>query len=406
MTDETMHIERVEVTNFKRIKSVDISTADEAIVTIGGKNAQGKSSLLDAVWNTLGRKQTAVTMPIRDGESKAASTITLSGPDGTGLVATRTWKGERSTLTLRVKGSKANLDKPQEILDGIIGDFAFDPMAFATMPEKKRRDVLVDIVGVDVSEIDKNIAKAREERLLVGRDKKRVEGALAEAEPPAVDLPEEFVSVQDLVHEQAQRSTLTAKKDALRSEWQSVKAEIAKLEKRLTTIAQEGAVLESEIKDLRELGDINRDLANAESTNQAIHAAAEYRRIKAEFEEHDATYDSWTSVIEQLEADKAAKLAEITLPIDGLTFDDDSVYFNGVPFSQASAAERIRISVAIAVAMNPTLRVVCVKDATLMDEDQLALLKQIAAEHDVQLFLEMVGESGDYTVVLEDGAAK
>ena len=288
---EHMHIERVEVTNFKRIKSIDVDTAGEAVVTIGGKNAQGKSSMQDAIWNTLGGKQKAVEMPIRAGETKASSRITLSAPDGTGLIATRTWKGDRSALTLQVKGSKANLNKPQDVLDGIIGDFAFDPMAFATMPDKKRRDTLAEVVGVDVSEIDKRIAKAREERLLVGRDRKRVEGALEEAEPPAANLPTDFVSVQDLITERDQvervkRGTIDAEARAVQ-----LLGEIKRLEAERTELTDKAAKGLTWRETHRPVEEVAADIANAESTNAAIHAGTEYRRLKGEFEIYDEKYE-------------------------------------------------------------------------------------------------------------------
>lgn len=193
----TMRIERIEVQDFKKLQTVDITT-DGDVITIGGKNAQGKSSLQDAIWNTLAGKQAAVTEPIRQGQSKATATITLAREDGTGLVATRTWKGERSVLTLKVKGGKMNLDEPQTRLNQILGPFTFDPMAFATMKDKDRRDALVELVGVDVSEFDAEIKRLTEERLLAGRDKRRVEGALGEAQPPASGLPKDFVSLGEL----------------------------------------------------------------------------------------------------------------------------------------------------------------------------------------------------------------
>lgn len=400
-----MHIKHVEIENFKRLRAVDVDTSG-SVITIGGNNAQGKSSFIDAIWNTLGGKQKAVEMPIRAGESKASSMITLEAEDGTGLVATRIWKGDRSTVKLRVKGSKADLDKPQEILNDLIGPFSFDPVAFATMPEKKRRDTLVDLVGVDVTEIDSNIDDLRAERLLVGRDRDRVKGALAEAESPAANLPENYVSVTDLISERDETARVAAGIERFQGDVQGIDSQIEALQ-------QQRADLQSKIQKgmqwldgRRGLGVIRSEIDNAESTNQAINAASEYRRLKADFTTYDDTYDALTGKINAAEDQKAALLAETKLPIEGLSFDDESVYYNDVPFSQVSAAERIRICFAMAVAYEPNLRVVCIKDASLLDGQSLALLHDLAEQHGVQLFLEMVGANDDYTVVLEDGEVK
>ncbi len=400
---EPMHIERIEVENFKRLRTVDIST-DGDVITIGGKNAQGKSSLQDAIWNTIGGKQKAVTEPVRAGERKASSTITLSRPDGTGLVATRTWKPNgQSTLTLKAKGGKMNLDQPQTRLNDLLGPFMFDPMEFANMEPKKRRDALVELVGVDVTEFDDEIARLTQERLLTGRDKKRVQGALDEAEPPASGLPAEFVSVTALSEQIGNVDRVGRRIGDAQERREEIALQIERLQAEDVELLEKQAKGSQWLATQPRLEDLKEQFENAESTNQAIHAAAEYRRLAGELEGYETAYEEGTAAIRAAEQAKADLLASANLPLEGLTFDDEGVFYNGVPFGQASSAERIRVSVAMAVAHNPELRVVSVKDASLMDEDSLALLKQIAAEHGVQLFLEVVGSDESTTVVLEDG---
>lgn len=77
--------------------------------------------------------------------------------------------------------------------------------------------------------------------------------------------------------------------------------------------------------------------------------------------------------------------------------------FNGVPFVQASAAERLKVSVAMAMALNPELRVICIRDASLLDDDSKRALMALAEEHDYQIWYEVVGDGGEVGVVIEDG---
>ena len=80
------------------------------------------------------------------------------------------------------------------------------------------------------------------------------------------------------------------------------------------------------------------------------------------------------------------------------------VTFQGVPFSQASSAEQIRVSVAMAMAMNPRLRVLRIKDGSLLDDQALAALREQVAENDFQLWLEVVTTSTEGgAVIIEDG---
>ena len=93
------------------------------------------------------------------------------------------------------------------------------------------------------------------------------------------------------------------------------------------------------------------------------------------------------------------------MPVAGLGFDESGVTFGGVPFGQASSAEQIRVSLAMAMALNPTLRVIRIMDGSLLDADSMAAIRAAAEEHDVQVWIEVVGDGdGDpATIVIDDG---
>ena len=99
---------------------------------------------------------------------------------------------------------------------------------------------------------------------------------------------------------------------------------------------------------------------------------------------------------------KAETLADANLPVKGLAFTENSVTFDGLPLEQASQAQQLRISVAIASALNPKLRAMLVRDGSLLDAESLALLKAEATTADLQLWLEQVGKDGE-GIVIEDG---
>jgi hypothetical protein len=74
-----------------------------------------------------------------------------------------------------------------------------------------------------------------------------------------------------------------------------------------------------------------------------------------------------------------------------------------VPLVQASAAQKLRVSVALGLAMNPRLKVLLVRDASLLDATSLALVAQMAADADAQVWLERVGDGDPTAVVIADG---
>ncbi len=92
--------------------------------------------------------------------------------------------------------------------------------------------------------------------------------------------------------------------------------------------------------------------------------------------------------------------------INGLAFDAEGVTFNGIPFQQCSSAEQVRIAVAVAAALNPKIRVIRIADGSLLDSASMAEIERLAKEHDMQIWIERVDESGGVGIVIEDGAVR
>ena len=100
----------------------------------------------------------------------------------------------------------------------------------------------------------------------------------------------------------------------------------------------------------------------------------------------------------------ARAVAAAHMPIEGLAFDDEGVTYNGLPFRQCSASEQLRVSVAMCMAVNPTVRVIRITDGSLLDSDSLALIAEMAGANDFQVWCEVVDESGQLGITIEDGS--
>ena len=106
------------------------------------------------------------------------------------------------------------------------------------------------------------------------------------------------------------------------------------------------------------------------------------------------------------QAEAATSRLHAEFPVDGLGFDESGVTYQGVPFKQASSAEQLRVSLAMAIALNPKLRVIRIADGSLLDSDNLALIEAAAKESDYQVWIEMVGDGNGRGIVIEDGEVK
>ena len=53
---------------------------------------------------------------------------------------------------------------------------------------------------------------------------------------------------------------------------------------------------------------------------------------------------------------------------------------------------------------NPELRVIRIKDGSLLDADGMAMLKAMASENDFQIWIERVADNDPIAVAIEDGS--
>jgi len=109
-----------------------------------------------------------------------------------------------------------------------------------------------------------------------------------------------------------------------------------------------------------------------------------------------------TAEIGALDQAKEDAFAQAQFPIPGLSFGDGCFLFNGVPLAQASSAEQLRTSMAIAMASSPKLRVIRITDGSLLDDASMAEVERMAEENDFQVWVEQVGEKVG-GIIIRDG---
>jgi regulator of replication initiation timing len=415
-----MRIIQLTAENFKRLRAVQIKP-DGNIVQITGRNAQGKTSCLDAISTVLGGAGQTCRAPIRKGQEKAKIICDLGD-----LTVTRTFTATGGgTLTVANKEG-ARFTSPQAVLDKLVGRLSFDPLAFSRMDSNHQLETLKTIVGLDFTKDDSRRADLYEERTAVNRELKAREAQLARV-PEHTGTPDKEESIADLASEYARRQrvntqnaaarreaeTLTAQLDRLRREYTSIEVEIDSLRKRLTAKndeiqtatrqADERTAAVAELKD-EDVAEIQTRMSAAEELNQRVRQNADRAKLAASISDLSAKSDSLTEQIGSVDAGKTEKLAAAKFPVDGLSFDETGVTFGGLPFEQASSAEQLRISVAIGIALNPKLKVLLIRDGSLLDADSLKLVAEMAADSDAQVWVERVDDTRKVGVVIEDGS--
>lgn len=408
-----MKIVQLTAENVKKLKVVDITPAED-LVQITGKNGSGKSSVLDSIWWALGGTSNIQSQPIRQGAESARIRLNLGE-----IIVTRRFSDKGSTLTVE-NGEGAKYSSPQKMLDELIGELSFDPLAFSNMDPKKQYDELKRIakIEIDLDAIDAANKSDYEKRTAFNRDAKNYE---VQAQGIAVQIADDAqpVDTTSLMNEMQRAADHNSEID-VRTERRSQVAE------GIRTMKGKEAALTAELAKLQtQIAEDEIRLANAEPLPAKIDVAQlraqidQAESVKAEIQKRDNKKqyiakakqaqdeaEKLTRLMKAREDQKAIALQNAQMPIPNLGLNEGKVVLNGIPFEQSSSAEQLRTSVAIAMAANPKLRVIRIKDGSLLDDDGLRMIAEMARDKDYQVWIERVDSSGKIGIVMEDGSVK
>lgn len=409
-----MKIIQLKSENFKKIKAIEITPGDKSTIVISGKNGQGKSSILDSIFVALGGKPSDLTKPIREGEERATIEVEL-----TDYFVTRTFKQGSSKLEVVGKLTGEVMKSPQALLDKIIGTLAFDPLEFQNMKATEQRATLLKLTNLDLD----SFAKKRESLYTERHDEGVAMNQYPELTFPEIAEAERIIATGKIdITALSNEITEATKKEGATKENQRQVAEISQkiadinneikaLELRRSALVEElqkAFIIESALKAQPKL-DIE---AAQKKINEAENINAVYVKAEMALKQHEdrkkikVRWEELSKKIDELDAERNSKLQQAKMPIDGLSVTDDNVTYKNIPFSQLSSAEKLKISMSIAMAMKPELRVIRIADGSLLDDDNMNVIKEMAGDKDFQVWIEKVDSSGKVGIYIEEGEIK
>ena len=415
-----MRIIKLQAENVKKLKAVEITPTGD-IVVISGKNGMGKTSVLDSIWFALGGGEATkhTPKPIREGEQTAHVSIDLGD-----IIVSRNWTDNDKTYLKVENKDGAVFKSPQKLLDEMVGRLSFDPLEFSMMSDKEQRDVLLSFLDtkVNLDELEGKKQAVYQERTIVNRDIKSLEGQLAGLGKPPADLPSEEVSTAQIMGEYREAQDTINKNNEVRQEYKviqqqyvsaglAVKALQEQLEEKQAVLAElrkAGKALQDKAKGLTDpdISTFNEKIQTAEATNIAIRDAQKYREVKTQLDKLLKESDKLTEQIKTFDKTRIDAIEKAVFPIDGLGFDDSGVTYQEVPFKQASSAEQLRVSMAMAMSLNPKIRVIRITDGSLLDSQNMKIVEELAKKNDYQIWVERVDETGKVGIYIEDGEVK
>jgi hypothetical protein len=155
---------------------------------------------------------------------------------------------------------------------------------------------------------------------------------------------------------------------------------------------------------------LRQKVRDCEQHNKAVaqrHMAAEQlTRLGAEAADAKAAHDRLCVVLDGLRSLRANLLAGVDLGVKGLSIGDGCLRLNDVDFRQASTAERLTVSCAIAFRQNPRLRLCRVDNAEHLDREHRDLLLRLATERGWQVIMAAVTDGASLKVEIVDAPAE
>lgn len=401
-------IESLELENVKRVHHVRLEPNANGLTVIGGKNAQGKTSILDAIaWGLGGDKFRPEAVNNDEAKTPAKLKIELSN----GLIVER--KGSKGSLYVTdPTGKKAG----QGLLDAFIEKLALNLPKFLEMNDKEKANQLLKIIGVEeeLSKLEAEEQKLYNERLLQGRIAEQKKGAFDDLGPYVEDVPEEPVSAAEMVKQQqeilarnGQRMQWKRDHDQIMDDIMRVERIIEENKKRLHDLQEKLKVVEKSPKELEmeSTAEIEASLQNIEEINRSVEFNKRKKQAEKEMAESRETYEALNAQVEEVRAEKKKLLDGADLPLPELSIENGALTYRGHVWKDMSSSEQLRVATAIVRKLKPDCGFVLMDKLEQFDIDSLNEFGSWLEEQGLQVIATRVSTGDECQIIIEDGYA-
>ena len=447
-----MIVKKLELVNFQVIKEFN-ADFDGNVYFITGDNELGKSTVLKAIGALLTGNRDVV---LKNGESKGFAKM-IVGDDGEEYEVELkfTKANPRGTLSIKSKTTGMKSDNVS-MLQKIFGYTDFDAVEFSRWSETAEgrrkqievvKSLLPEEVRTRISEIDTTVAGLKTERTGVNRDLKTYK-SISDAAGQGLTTQDlktyaKPKDITELMKEQAENAQLIEKAKTVRSALEQRKKQLEEIPERLAAAkaTYEKAIeeakkaierteklykeaiaqIESEKADYEvrkanaekwlanyeennpEKLDTSEQLRKAEEYNKMAAKVADYLSKKKQADDKKAEAEKMDSEIAELSAEREKLISSAKLPISGLSFSDDGLVLNDVPFvaGKVSDSQIMEVAAKLIIASNPTVKVFRIARGESLGQKRLQAILDLAKKEGFQGFIESVVR-GQQDLIIEE----
>lgn len=408
----SMKINKLEIENVKRVKAVKLEPTANGLTIIGGKNNQGKTSVLDAIAWALGGERYRPSQATREGSMVPPNLHIVMN---NGLVVER--KGKNSDLKVTdPDGNKGG----QQLLNEFVEQLAIDLPKFMESSSREKANTLLQIIGVgeQLEALDQEEKLLYNERLAIGRIADQKE-KFAKEQVYYPDAPKDIISPSDLIRQQQeilarngenQRKRNSA--EQIRIEYNRQFGEVKSLEMqlqdariRLDQLTEDLDIANKSISDLQDESteELERNISDIEELNRKVRANLDKEKAEEDAMEYRRQYQELTVKISDTRDKKIKLLDSADLPLPGLSVQDGELIYKGHKWDNMSGSDQLKVATAIVRKLNSKCGFVLLDKLEQMDLDTLQEFGQWLESEGLQAIATRVSTGGECSIIIEDG---
>ena len=398
-------INSFEIENVKRIKMIQYEPTQNGLTIIGGRNNQGKTSVLDSIAWALGGDKFRPTSAARDGSLVPPYLkIELSN----GIVVER--KGKNSDL--KVVDPSGRL-AGQQLLNHFVEQFALNVPKFMEATNKEKAQILLKVIGVGdrLYQLESEKSKLYNQRHAIGQiaDQKK---KFALEMPKYPGVPAEPVSVSELIGRQQAILAKNGENQRKRLMCQECERELAMAQiafdeaKERLKIAEENVTLaRKSVEQLQDesTAELEEDIRHIEDINKKVRANCDREKAEMDADDYAKQYEALTEAIEKTRQDKFDLLCGADLPLPELSIENGELIYKGRKWDSMSASQQLMVATAIVRKLNPECGFVLLDKLEQMDSETLDKFGKWIEEENLQAIATRVSTGDECSIIITDG---